>query len=414
VHLEGLGVDPVRLGSMNVKTPSAMAPLVKVVKSTPFGIWKNYLRLHLVMNHAHLLGKTIDDANFAFHGTVLGGQPEQRERWKRAVMLIGAQDSLGQAIGQLYVERHYSAEAASKMDALVNNLRAAFQRRLERLAWMSPETKEKAMEKLASFNPKIGHPKKWRDFSSVTIVPDDLLANVRAVRKYWHDDMLARLDVPTDKDEWFMTPQTINAYYNPQFNEVVFPAAILQPPFFDPHADPAVNYAAIGAVIGHEMGHGFDDQGSRYDAQGVQKNWWTDEDRKKFEQFTARLVEQYGGYEVLPGQNLNGQLTLGENIGDLGGLAIAYDAYRMSLGDEKAPVIDGLTGDQRFFLSWAQLWKSITRDELSARLLKVDPHSPSEFRVNGVVRNLDAWYEAFAISKESALYLEPDERVGIW
>ena len=361
-----------------------------------------------------MLGDTIDNENFAFHGKVLNGQPEQRERWKRALMLIGAVQSLGEAIGKLYVARHYPPDAAAKMADLVSNLRAAHGERLQALPWMGPETKKQALTKLSTFNPKIGTPKKWRDFSSIPIVAGDLIENYKAVHRYWYDNKLARLGKPTDKDEWQMTPQTINAYYNPAYNEIVFPAAILQPPFFDPNADPAVNYGAIGAVIGHEIGHGFDDQGSKSDERGVQRNWWTEQDRKNFEERTQRLVKQYDSYEAVPGQHVNGKLTLGENIGDLGGVGIALHAYRKSLDGKPAPVIDGFSGEQRFFLSWAQVWMSKQRDEFTLRTLKTDPHSPPKFRVNGVVRNVDAWYDAFGVQPGDPLFLPPAERVTIW
>ena len=301
------------------------------------------------------------------------------------------------------------------MDALVQNLRDALAERLTKLDWMSDTTKQEAFKKLASFNPKIGYPKRWRDFSSITIKKDDLMGNYRAVRKYWYDDELARLGRPTDRDEWYMDPQTVNAYYNPSFNEIVFPAAILQPPFFDPNADAAVNYGAIGAVIGHEMGHGFDDQGSKSDAAGIQRDWWTEQDRQHFEARTGRLVAQYNEYEPLQGHKVNGQLTLGENIGDLGGLAMAYHAYQRSLGGQAAPpIIEGFSGAQRFFLSWAQVWRMKFRDEFLLRVLKSDPHSPARFRVNGIVRNIDAWYTAFDIEPRERLFLSPDQRVSIW
>jgi putative endopeptidase len=413
-HFKGAGIDPKQLAELNVLTPSALAPLAKLVAQTPLPTWKLYLTYHLVHGHAPLLGDAIDDANFAFYGRVLAGQPEQRERWKRGINLVGAMESLGEALGKLYVDRHYPPESEAQMASLVSNLRASLKERIEALPWMGPETKKQALEKLGTFNPKIGHPKKWRDFSSVAITAGDLFGNYRAVKRYWYDDELARLGKATDKDEWFMTPQTINAYYNPSYNEIVFPAAILQPPFFDPKADPAVNYGAIGAVIGHEMGHGFDDQGSKSDARGVQRNWWTDADRKNFDARTRVLVTQFGAFEPLKGQKVNGELTLGENIGDLGGLSMAYHAYKRSLGGKPAPVIDGFTGEQRFFLAWGQVWASKYRDEFMLTTLKADPHSPPEFRVNGVVRNIDAWYEAFGVKEGDKLFLPPAQRVTIW
>jgi putative endopeptidase len=413
-HFKAAGLDLSTIQELNVYTPNALKPLARLVTQTPIATWKNYLTYHLITQHAFLLGDVIDNENFAFHGKVLNGQPEQRERWKRAIVLVGGMQSLGEAIGKLYVARHYPPDSAAKMADLVSNLRAALGERLQALSWMGPETKKQALTKLSTFNPKIGAPKKWRDFSSITIVPGDLIGNYKAVHEYWYRDELARLGKPTDKDEWQMTPQTVNAYYNPAYNEIVFPAAILQPPFFDPNADPAVNYGAIGAVIGHEIGHGFDDQGSKSDERGVQRNWWTEQDRKNFEERTQRLVKQYDSYEALPGQRVNGKLTLGENIGDLGGVDIALHAYRKSLDGKPAPVIDGFSGEQRFFLSWAQVWMSKQRDEFTLRALKTDPHSPPKFRVNGVVRNVEAWYEAFGVQPSDPLYLPPAERVTIW
>jgi len=413
-HFMAGGLDPKRIGDLNVYTPSAFAPLSKLVRATPLGTWKHYLTYHLVTQHAGLLGDEIDDKNFEFRGKVLSGQPQQRDRWKRALKLVGDIHSLGEAIGKLYVERHYPPDSAAKMADLVKNLRAAFEERLKALDWMGPETKQRALVKLSTFNPKIGAPKKWRDFSSIGIAPGELLENYKAVHRYWYEDELSRLGKPTDKDEWLMTSQTINAYYNPSYNEIVFPAAILQPPFFDPHADPAVNYGAIGAVIGHELGHGFDDQGSKSDEKGVQRDWWTAQDRANFEARTKLLVKQYAKFEPLKGQPVNGELTLGENIGDLGGVAIALHAYQKSLGGKPAPVLDGYSGEQRFFLSWAQVWLSKQRDEYTLRALKTDPHSPPKFRVNGVVANVDAWYDAFGVQAGDAMYVPPAERVRIW
>jgi len=413
-HWHAEGVDVQSLKEVNVATPSALGPLAKLIRETPLATWKYYLVHHLVKNHAQLLGDVFDDAAFEFHGKVLNGQPEQRERWKRGIELCGAHYALGEAIGKLYVARYFPPGSKQLMDELVQNLREALRERLTKLDWMSESTKAEAFKKLESFNPKIGYPKKWRDFSSIRIDRGDLMANTRALRKYWHDDDIARLARPTDRDEWYMDPQEVNAYYNPSFNEIVFPAAILQPPFFDPNADAAVNYGAIGAVIGHEMGHGFDDQGSKSDAAGVQRNWWTDADRKNFEARTSKLVAQYNQYEPLTGQRVNGQLTLGENIGDLGGLTMAYDAYQRSLAGRAPPVLQGFSGSQRFFLSWAQVWRLKMRDEFLLRALKSDPHSPARFRVNGIVRNMDAWYSAFRVEPDAALFLPPDQRVSIW
>lgn len=410
-YFEGVGAQPEVL---NVSHPSAMQPIADLVAGEDLATWKAYLTFHTLSNHAGLLSEEIDQASFAFGGTVLSGTETQRERWKRGVTLVGGLSGLGEALGQVYVDRHFPEAAKTEMVSLVENLRAALAQRIEGLDWMGSETKQEALAKLAAFRPKIGYPDKWRDYSGLTIRADDLFNNFVGLRHANQKRALARLSQKTDKDEWFMTPQTVNAYYNPPFNEIVFPAAILQPPFFDLAADPAVNYGAIGAVIGHEMGHGFDDQGSKSDATGVQRNWWTDEDRANFEKQADALVNQYNGYEALEGAFVDGRFTLGENIGDVGGLSMAYHAYKLSLNGEEAPVIDGYTGDQRFFLSWAQVWKRLYREQALLARLKSDPHSPSEFRVNGVVRNLDAWYEAFGITEDDPLYLPPEERVTIW
>ena len=399
---------------VNVTTPSAVGPILEIVGKTPLNVWRDYLTFHTVDNHAPLLSTEIDQAAFAFNGTVLSGQRAQREQWKRGVALVGGGQGLGDAVGKVYVARHFKPEAKAAMDALVENLRKALRQNIDNLDWMGAATKEEAYKKLESFRPKIGYPTKWRDYSSVTIVPDNFMANVLALRQYYTNDQNRRLGTVPDRDEWFMTPHTVNAYYNATFNEIVFPAAILQPPFFDVNADPAVNYGAIGGVIGHEMGHGFDDQGSKSDWQGIQRNWWTDEDRARFEARTQALVAQYNQFCPLEGHCVNGQLALGENIGDLGGLSMAYTAYQMSLNGQPAPVLEGLTGDQRFFLAWAQIWKSKYRDEAMINQVKVGPHSPPQFRINGPLRNLDEWYKAFNVQPDDALYLKPEERVRIW
>ena len=399
---------------VNVTTPSAVGPIVEIIGKTPLNVWRDYLTFHTIDNHAPLLSTEIDEAAFAFNGTVLSGQRAQRELWKRGVALVGGGQGLGDAVGKVYVARHFKPEAKAAMDALVENLRKALRQNIDNLDWMGAATKEEAYKKLESFRPKIGYPTTWRDYSSVTIVPDNFMANVLALRQYYTNDQNRRLGTVPDRDEWFMTPHTVNAYYNATFNEIVFPAAILQPPFFDVNADPAVNYGAIGGVIGHEMGHGFDDQGSKSDWQGIQRNWWTDEDRARFEARTQALVAQYNQFCPLEGHCVNGQLALGENIGDLGGLSMAYTAYQMSLNGQPAPVLDGLTGDQRFFLAWAQIWKSKYRDEAMINQVKVGPHSPPQFRINGPLRNLDEWYKAFNVQPDDALYLKPEERVRIW
>jgi putative endopeptidase len=400
--------------TVNVSHPDVIQPLINLTRSVPIDTWKAYLTYHLVSGNASLLSAEIDDANFAFYGRTLSGQPEQRDRWERGVSLVGARESLGEALGRIYVERYFPPSAKEKMVDLVENLRRAYAERIRAVDWMTEATKAEALAKLEAFRPKIGYPDVWQDLSAIEIVPGDLFGNYRRVRRFFRKFDGNRLARTTDRDEWFMTPQTVNAYYNPQFNEIVFPAAILQPPFFDEWADPAVNYGAIGAVIGHEMGHGFDDQGSRSDAHGVQRDWWTAEDRAAFDARTAALADQYSKYEAAPGVFVDGRFTLGENIGDLGGIEVAYRAYQLSLGGQPAPVIDGLTGDQRFFLAFAQVWKSKIREEALVRQLTSDPHSPSVYRTNGVVRNVDAWYEAFDVTEGDALYLSPEERVSIW
>lgn len=411
-HFKAQGIA--KLEDVNVSTPSAVTPILKVMGETDLAVWRDYLRFHVIDNHAPFLSTELDEASFAFNGKMLQGQLAQRDSWKRAVALVGGMGGLGDAVGQLYVARHFKPEAKAAMDELVENLRSALRMNIEKLDWMGEETKAEAYRKLETFNPKIGYTKKWRDYSKVEIVPDNLIANLLALRQFGIDEQNGRLGTKPDRDEWFMTPQTVNAYYNASFNEIVFPAGILQPPFFDVNADPAVNYGAIGGVIGHEMGHGFDDQGSKSDSAGVQRNWWTDEDRSRFEARTKALVAQYNSYCPLEGHCVNGQLALGENIGDLGGLSMAYTAYKLSLDGKEAPVIDGLTGDQRFFLAWAQVWKSKYRDEAMINQVKVGPHSPPQYRINGPLRNLNEWYEAFDVQKGDALYLPPEERVRIW
>lgn len=400
---------------VNVSTPSAVGPiLAEVVAKTPLNVWRDYLTYHAVRNHAPMLSTEIDRAAFAFTGTVLQGQKTQRELWKRGVATVGGSGGLGDAVGRIYVARHFKPEAKAAMDDLVENLRTALRQNIETLDWMGDATKAEAYKKLGTFLPKIGYTKKWRDYGSVKIVPGDLIANVQSLRRYFVDDQNRRLGTKPDRDEWFMTPHTVNAYYNASFNEIVFPAGILQPPFFDVSADPAVNYGAIGGVIGHEMGHGFDDQGSKSDSAGIQRNWWTDEDRARFDTRTRALGAQYATYCPLEGQCVNGQLTMGENIGDLGGLSMAYTAYKLSLKGKEAPVIDGLTGDQRFFLAWAQVWKSKAREETILNRLKTDSHSPPQYRINGPLRNLNEWYKAFDVKPGDKLYLPPEQRVRIW
>lgn len=399
---------------LNISTPDVIQPVIDILNATPLATWRDYLSFHAIDGNADLLSSQIDAAAFEFNGKVLGGQKAQREDWKRALARVGASNGLGEALGELYVARYFKPEAKVAMDQLVENLRAALRKNIEQLDWMGDTTKAEAFRKLSTFRPKIGYPSKWKDYSSVTISASDLFANAVALRKFNRDDQNRRVGKKTDREEWGMTPQTVNAYYNSAFNEIVFPAAILQPPFFDVHADPAVNYGGIGAVIGHEMGHGFDDQGSKSDADGIQRNWWTDADRARFDARTKALGAQYNSYCPLPGQCVNGGLTMGENLGDLGGLSMAYTAYQLSLKGKPAPVVDGLTGDQRFYLSWAQVWRGKYRDEALLNLIKTNPHSPSMYRANGPLRNIDAWYKAFDVKPGDAMYLPPEQRVRIW
>lgn len=395
-----------------VRELSAIAPLATLFRNTPAATLRDYLAAGLLRSSADVLPEAIDREVFDFTGKTLNGQPEQRARWKRGVERVSG--ALGEAVGQIYVRRHFSPQAKEAMRQLVENLRAAYRQRIDQVPWMSAATKTVAQQKLASFRAKIGYPDKWRDYSKLEVVGGDAFGNmIRANAFSWQRD-LDRLGKKTDRDEWFMPPQQVNAYYNATFNEIVFPAAILQPPFFDLAADAAVNYGGIGGVIGHEMGHGFDDQGAKSDANGVLRNWWNADDEAAFKNLGDRLATQYGQYEPLPGLRINGRLTLGENIGDLGGLTVAWAAYRLSLGDKPAPVIDGLTGDQRLFHGWAQVWRSLYRDERMRNQLLTDPHSPPEYRVNAVVRNIDAWYEAFDVKPGDKLWLPPQERVHIW
>jgi putative endopeptidase len=409
------GFEAAGLGAVQevvVAELSAMGPLANLFMATPVTTIKPYLIAALIRNNSAILPQEVDDAVFDFYGRTLNGQPQQRERWKRGVQAVNG--ALGEAIGQIYVQRHFPPTSKAQMQQLVENLRTAYGQRIDQLPWMSAETKVAAREKLASFRPKIGYPDRWKDYSGLEVRAGDAYGNNKRQQIFdWNFD-LARLARPTDRDEWFMTPQTVNAYYNPVFNEIVFPAAILQPPFFDPNADPAVNYGAIGGVIGHEMGHGFDDQGAKSDARGVLRDWWNAEDVRRFEEVTGRLVAQYNAFSPLEGINVNGELTLGENIGDNGGLQVSYHAYTVSRNGADAPVLEGLTGDQRFFLGWAQAWRQLIRDQALRNQVLTDPHSPALYRCNGTVRNMDAWYAAFNIQPGDALYLAPEERVTIW
>jgi putative endopeptidase len=394
-----------------VSQPSAFTGMAKLFADVPAATWRDYAKLRLLKDSAAFLPKAFVDENFAFNGKVLTGTPQLEERWKRGVNQVTA--ALGEAVGRLYVERHFPPASKAAADELVANVIAAMDARLGQLEWMSPATRTKAREKLASFTPKIGYPDRWRDYSALTIKPGAALANAEAATRFEYQRNLAKLGQPIDRSEWFMTPMTVNAYANPTMNEIVFPASILQPPFFDANADPAVNYGGIGAVIGHEITHHFDDQGRKFDKTGALADWWTEEDVKRFKTYTDRLVAQYNLYEPLPGQKVNGELTLGENIADLAGMTIAYDAYKRSLGGKPAPVIDGTTGDQRFYMGWAQVWRRKYRDENLQQRLVTDPHSPSEYRTT-VVRNLDPWYDAFDVKPGDKLYLDAKDRVRIW
>lgn len=406
--------EAVALGDVIVQEPSYFEAMGKAVNTIPVEDWKLWARWHVLREFAPILPKPFVDENFAFYGKTLTGTPEQRPRWKRAVSAV--ESALGEALGKIYVQKHFPPEAKARMKTLVANLVEAYRESIETLEWMSPETRTKALEKLAKFNPKIGYPDKWRDYSALRIDRDDLAGNMRRAHQFELSRNFAKLGKPVDKSEWFMTPQTVNAYYNPGLNEIVFPAAILQPPFFDLQADDAVNYGGIGAVIGHEIGHGFDDQGSKFDGDGNMNNWWTDKDRAEFEARSKKLIEQYSAYSPrqLPGQKVNGALTIGENIGDLGGLSIAYKAYARSLGGKPAPQIDGLTGQQRLFFGWGQIWRTKYRDTEALRRLTVDSHSPPEFRCNGVIRNMPDFYDAFGVKQGDALWLDPAQRVKIW
>ncbi len=395
-----------------VRELSAIAPLARLFMATPVQIWKDYLTFNLISGSADVLPREIDDANFDFYGKTLNGQPEQRERWKRAVDAVN--NAMGEAVGQLYVQRHFPPEAKAQMLDLVENLRRAYAQRIDQSPWMTAATKVVAQEKLAAFVPRIGYPDVWRDYAAMDIRSGDAYGNSKRSTKFNGDWATARLNRPVDKREWNMTPQTVNASYNSVMNVITFPAAILQPPFFDPHADAAVNYGAIGGVIGHEMGHGFDDQGAKSDARGVLRDWWSPADVAAFQQVTNALAAQYDGFEALPDLHVNGRLTLGENVGDNGGLQVALRAYELSLDGREAPVLDGLSGQQRFFLGWAQAWRSKYRDEALRNLVLTNPHSPPIFRVNGVVRNMTAWYDAFGVQQDAQLYLPPDQRVTIW
>lgn len=412
--LDVVGFRPDDTAEVVIRQPSAVAAWATLWSDTEADSLADWMSWQVTRSLSGYLSSDFVEAHFDFYGRTLSGTPELRARWKRGVSFV--ESILGEAVGKLYVERHFPPQSKAQMDTLVEFLLQAYRHSISELEWMSDQTKRRALEKLESFTPKIGYPDKWRDYSQLTIRPDDLVGNLEASAEFELQRELGKLGRPIDKSEWFMTPQTVNAYYNPGFNEIVFPAAILQYPFFDPDRDAASNYGAIGAVIGHEIGHGFDDQGSRFDGEGRLSDWWTPDDRARFEELTSVLVEQYSALEPrqLPGLRVNGELTLGENIGDLGGLGIAWKAYLLSLGGAEPPVVDGVSAAQRFFIAWAQSWRLAARDEEAKRLLQIDPHSPAEFRCNQIVRNVDEFYSAFGVTEGDALWLDPEKRVTIW
>jgi putative endopeptidase len=403
----GVGAQPQVIATQ----PSALTAAARIISSEPLDVWKDYLTFHLIKDAAPFLSKAFVEEDFAFNGPVLSGTPALKERWKRGVDSVNA--AMGEAVGQIYVAKYFPPASKAKADELVRNLRVAFNARIDRLEWMAPETKVKAREKLTAFTQKIGYPDKWRDYSALKIVRGDAVGNALRATEFEYNRQLAKIGKPVDRGEWGMTPQTVNAYANPLMNEVVFPAAILQAPFFDPKADDAVNYGGIGSVIGHELSHHFDDQGRKFDPRGNLTEWWTAEDVKRFDAYTAKVVQQYGAYEPLAGKKVNGELTLGENMADLAGVTIALDAYRLSLKGKPAATIGGYTGDQRFFLGFAQVWRTKYRDANLLQRLTNDPHTPGHYRAY-VVRNLDAWYAAFGAKPGEKYYLTPAERVKVW
>ena len=408
-------LEAVGFGSLNtvlVSQPSYVTELGRLLKSERLSKWKTYLKWQVLSARAELLPRAYVDENFAFFGRTLNGIEENEPRWKRGVGVV--EQSLGEAVGQIYVARHFPAQNKARMEALVANLVRAYGKSIDELDWMGPTTRRAAREKLSKFVTKIGYPRVWRDYGTLAIAPGDAIGNQRRAAEFEYARDLAKLGKPIDREEWGMTPQTVNAYYNAEMNEIVVPAAILQPPFFDVKADDAVNYGAIGAVIGHEISHGFDDKGSQYDGDGNRRMWWTAEDRARFDALGARLAAQYDAYEPVPGYHVDGKFTLGENIADLGGLSIAYRAYRLSLEGREGPVIDGLTADQRFFIGWAQAWRRLYRQENLLNRIKTDPHAPSEFRCNGVVWNIPAFQAAFGVTSTDRMHQAPEARLKIW
>ena len=410
-YIDGVGIGA-KVDYVIVGEPSYFKAFAGLLQNTPLPVWKSYLKWQLLHSYAPYLSKAFVDENFAFYGTALRGQPVLTPRWKRGVSLV--EGSIGFGLGRLYVAKYFPPATKVRMQQLVDNLLAAYRQDIQSLDWMGPDTRRQALEKLAKINKKIGYPDKWRDYSKLPVVRGELVGNVMRARGFMQDYRLNKLGKPIDRTEWDMTPQTVNAYYDPQLNEIVFPAAILQPPFFDPSVDDAANYGSIGAIIGHEISHGFDDQGSQYDASGNLRDWWTKDDHQKFATKTAALVAQYDAFEAIPGYHVNGKLTLGENIADNSGLAIAYKAWKLSLGGKTAPVIDGFTGDQRFFLAFAQSWRGKTRDNALIEQLKSDPHSPDDTRGTLPVRNQPAFYDAFGVKAGDGMYLPPEKRVQIW
>jgi putative endopeptidase len=410
-----LGSTPEAVSELVVRQPDYLIAFAELWNSVELDEWKDWARWRLIRARASWLTDDIIAADFDFYGRLLTGTQQIRDRWKRGVSLV--ESLMGDAVGKLYVARHFPPGAKTRIDTLVENLQEAYRLSISELDWMTPQTRERALAKLNKFTAKVGYPVHWRDYSTLVIDRDDLYGNYQRGHAVNHDRELAKLGGPVDREEWFMTPQTVNAYYNPGMNEIVFPAAILQPPFFDAEADDAANYGGIGAVIGHEIGHGFDDQGAKYDGDGNLVDWWTDDDRTEFGARTKALIEQYESYtprELDNGYHVNGAFTVGENIGDLGGLTIALLAYQISRNGHPAPVIDGLTGVQRVFFGWAQVWRTKSREAEAIRRLATDPHSPPEFRCNGVLRNMDAFYDAFEVAEEDALFLAPQHRVRIW